>query len=259
MKKLISSLLALAIALLSCAMLASCGGSDEASTGLTYELNEAGDAYTVVSIGRCRDAKVILPAEYKGLPVTAIGEYAFKGSNITKITITENITSIAGNAFEKCSLLIYNTYETLSYIGTDKNPYFALISAPQNSKETFSTHKNTTIIADYALYDCSIKSLAIPNGVTHIGEGAFGSCGALELISLPESTTHISAEAFANCSSLKSITLPKNLVYLGDSAFMYCMKLKEIIFDGTKEEWNNVSSSGWNKYFDDEISITFQN
>ena len=258
MKKLISSLLALAIALLSCATLASCGGSDEASTGLTYELNEAGDAYTVVSIGRCRDAKVILPAEYKGLPVTAIGEYAFKGSSISKITVTENIVSIAGNAFENCVNIIYNTHETLSYIGTAKNPYYALLVAPQNSKETFSLHKNTKIIADYAMYDCSIKALAIPEGVTHIGMGAFGSCGAMELVSIPESVVIIADEAFANCASLKAIVLPASLTHLGDSAFMYCMKLKEISFNGTAEEWGKVSSDGWNRYFDDEISITFK-
>lgn len=258
MKKIISIVLSLCVALTLFASLTSCTES-EASSGLVYELNEAGDAYTVTSIGKCKDAHVVLPAEYKGLPVTAIGEYAFKGSDISKITVTENIVSIADNAFEKCTYLIYNTYETLSYIGTDKNPYYALIVASKNSKETFSMHKNTKIITDYAFYDCSIKSLAIPDGVTHIGKGAFGSCGALELLSLPESITHISAEAFSNCSSLTSITLPNSLTYIGDSAFMYCMKLNEINFNGTKEEWNKVSSESWNRYFGDKVGITFKN
>ena len=233
MKKFLSLILSLILTLTLCVSLASCTRkAGEPSKGLSYALNEAGDAYTVVSIGKCKDKDVLIPAEYKGLPVTAIGEYAFKGSAVEKITVTENIVYIEGNAFEKCASLKYNVHETVSYIGTETNPYYALIVASQNSKESFSIHKDTRVIASYALYDCSIKELSLPEGITHIG-----------------------AEAFGNCASLKSIELPASLSFIGDSAFMYCMKLKEISFDGTAEQWNKVSSDGWNRYFNDEISI----
>lgn len=256
MKKFLSLILSLILTLTLCVSLASCTRkAGEPSKGLSYALNEAGDAYTVVSIGKCKDKDVLIPTEYKGLPVTAIGEYAFKGSAVEKITVTENIVYIEGNAFEKCASLKYNVHETVSYIGTETNPYYALVVASQNSKESFSIHKDTKVIASYALYDCSIKELSLPEGITHIGAGAFGSCGAMENITLPDTLTYIGAEAFGNCASLKSIELPASLSFIGDSAFMYCMKLKEISFDGTAEQWNKVSSDGWNRYFNDEISI----
>lgn len=260
MKKAISIILSCAMMLALCACLVSCERKEgEPSKRLVYTLNETKDAYTVTGIGKCRDKDVLIPAEYKGLPVTAIGGYAFKGSNVKSVTVTENIVYIDGSAFEKCESLKYNTHEGLSYIGTEENPYYALILAPQNSKETFLLHDDVKIIADYALYDCSIKELTLPNGITHIGNGAFGSCGAMASITLPQSLVHIGKEAFGNCASLKSIELPSSLKFLGNSAFMYCMQLKEIIFDGTAEAWADVASDGWNRYFDEEIFITFKN
>ncbi len=258
MKKI--KIFALAAALIICTLFASCTrGPGEESQGLAFELKESGTAYTVTGIGKCNDKDVLIPREYKGLPVTAIGEYAFRGTDITKITVTENIVSIASDAFDGCEALTYNTYETVNYIGTEKNAYYAVAVAPENSKESFKLHADTKIIADYAFGDCSIKRISLPKGVTHIGANAFYSCGALTEVVLPEGLAHIGAEAFGNCGSLKEITLPKSVAHIGDSVFLYCAKVEKITFGGTKAEWDAISKDGWDSYFRSNYELVFGN
>ena len=230
--------------------LTSCSGNDgKPSKRLALELSAEGDSYTGVGMGKCKDKEIVIPREYKGLPVTAIGEYAFSGSDITKITVTENIVSIAENAFENCSSLVYNMHEGICYIGSAENPYYALISVKENSDESFTLHKDVKILADCSLYDCDVVSLTIPEGVTHIGNGALYSCGELESISLPETVVIIGNEAFGNCGVLTEITIPASTKKLGDSVFMYCTKLATVHFAGTKAQWDVVDNSSWDRYF----------
>lgn len=253
-----TKILALILALMLCLSLASCKRREgEASRGLELTLSENGGYYIVTGMGKCRDVDVLLPEEYKGLPVAAIGERAFKGTNITRITLTDNVKFIADNAFENCAGITYNELDGLYYLGTEKNPAYALVSASKNSKTTFTLHKNTKILADSALYDLDITSLVLPEGITHIGKNALYGCFSLKDITLPSTLTHIGAEAFGNCGTLTEINLPKSIAYLGDSAFMYCTKLTKINFAGTEAEWNAMEKAPrWDRDMKDfEISF----
>jgi hypothetical protein len=242
MKKI--KILALFLALATCFSLVSCKRREgEASSGLEMMLSENGTYYIVTGIGSCKDYDVLLPLEHKGLPVAAIGERAFKGTEITRITLTENVRFIAENAFEGCAKMAYNELEGLYYLGTEKNPTYALVSASEDSETTFLIHKNTKILADCALYDCDITYLSLPEGVTHIGKNALYGCFYLERVDIPAAVSYIGAEAFGNCGTLTEINLPKSVSYIGDSAFMYCSKLAKINFAGTEAEWNAMEKA----------------
>ena len=242
-------ILALVLAVLTCLSLVSCKRKEgEASRGLEMTLSENGEYYIVTGIGRCKDYDVLLPEEHKGLPVAAIGERAFKGTEITRITLTENVLYIAENAFENCEKIAYNELNGIYYLGTEKNACYALVSVQKNSDDTFEIHKNTKILADCALYDCDVTSLTLPEGLTHIGKSALYSCGELESLVLPESLRYIGDEALGNCSSLTALTLPKNLGYIGRSAFMYCSKLTELTFGGAGAAWDAMDkASDWDR------------
>ena len=244
-----TKILALFLAVLLCLSLVSCKRREgEASRGLEMTLSENGGYYIVTGMGKCKDYDVLLPKEHKGLPVAAIGERAFKGTEITRITITENVLFIAENAFENCASISYNELDGLRYIGTESNPTYALISVAKNSDTTFNLHKKTKILADCALYDCDITSLSLPEGVTHIGKNALYGCFSLKNVSLPSTLAYIGAEAFGNCGSLEEISLPKSLSYVGEKAFMYCAKLAKINFAGTEAEWSALEKSPvWDK------------
>lgn len=79
--------------------------------GLKYTMNADRLGYTVTGIGIASDIDIIIPAEYKGLPVTGIGEKAFcdRDSNfkehsvIKSITIPHSVKSIGVQAFYSCT------------------------------------------------------------------------------------------------------------------------------------------------------------
>lgn len=78
-------------------------------------------------------------------------------------------------------------------------------------------------------YAGDIKKVLIKQGVTGIGEWAFGYCRNLFSITLPESVTSIGDRAFYDCSSLISITLLEGVMSIGEDAFYNCSSLTSII------------------------------
>ncbi|MEE1316700.1 MAG: leucine-rich repeat domain-containing protein [Prevotella sp.] len=76
--------------------------------------------------------------------------------------------------------------------------------------------------------DKNISEVVIPDGVTHIGKGAFYGCEVLPSIDIPNSVTHIGNAAFYECESLRSINIPNSVTYIGNVAFYYCESLQSI-------------------------------
>ena len=71
--------------------------------------------------------------------------------------------------------------------------------------------------------------IVIPEGVTKIGERAFGTCWKLTEIIIPKSVTEIGVDAFGGCFSLAEIVIPKSVTKIGDRAFDGCSSLTEIV------------------------------
>ena len=131
-------------------------------------------------------------------------------SNLVKILLPENLTSIGEYAFYECSSL-------------------TSITIPNS----------VTSIGEYAFQFCdSLTSISIPNSVTSIGERAFQSCRSLTSITIPNSVTSIGSSAFSGCRSLTSITIPNSVTSIGEEAFYYCDALTSITIG------NSVTSIG---------------
>ena len=79
-------------------------GAQESTFGLTYKANSDLQSYSVIGIGEAVTTDIIIPAEYKGLPVTGIGADAFKGiAGLESVSIPSSITNVGENAFSGCS------------------------------------------------------------------------------------------------------------------------------------------------------------
>jgi hypothetical protein len=67
-----------------------------------------------------------------------------------------------------------------------------------------------------------LENILIPEGITYIGESAFGNLGGyrnnLTQLTLPESVTYIGGEAFCG-NKLTSLTIPDGVQYIGPEAF----------------------------------------
>ncbi len=122
----------------------------EPSEGL--EFSRVGDGYEVLGVGSCRDAHIVIPSTYKGLPVTGIGDKAFSDCDfLTTITIPDSVTSIGVYAFWVCSSL-------------------TSVTIPDR----------VTSIGMYAFCRCdSLATVLIGNGVTSMGSCVFLDCGSL--------------------------------------------------------------------------------
>lgn len=114
-----------------------------------------------------------------------------KASDITSVTIPDNITEIGRNVFSSCtSLTSVNLPSTL------------------------------TTIRSYAFYNCtSLTSVNFPNTLTFISNHAFDSCTSLKKIDLPDSLTKLGDYAFNNCTSLSDVNFPPKLTSIPYSAF----------------------------------------
>ena len=73
-----------------------------------------------------------------------------------------------------------------------------------------------------------------------IGNGAFYNCAFSEL-EIPDNTEVISTFVFAKNNQLKTITFPATLTNIGLFSLRNCPNLNEIIFKGTKTQWDNLN------------------
>ena len=170
------------------------------SVGLKYSLNTDEKGYTVVGIGYCEDTDLVIPATYRGLPVTAIGSNAFESVRSFKsVSIPASVTTIGEKAFASCGV----------------------------TSVTFATNSQLTTVDRYAFFSSSsLQSIALPDGVTTIGVAAFNGCNNITSISIPDSITTIENRALDFNSS--AFTVYNNAKYLGNSTNPYLVLVRAI-------------------------------
>ena len=204
--------------------------------------------------------------------VTKIGNYQFCGlKNVMNITIPNSVTSIGYSAFSGCTGL---TSITLPFIGNGSDEtHFGYIfgansysdnlkNVPESLNEIIIT--NAKSIGDSAFYGCTaLKSVEVTesitsirdsavrymkltiivssNNVTNIGDSAFMNCSGLTSVVLPCSVKNIGKSAFSGCVLLTNIEIPNNVTSIGESAFSGCRSLTNIYYNGTIEDWCNIS------------------
>ena len=174
------------------------GVESDYSVGLKYSLNTDEKGYTVVGIGYCEDTDLVIPATYRGLPVTAIGSNAFEYVRSFKsVSIPASVTTIGEKAFASCGV----------------------------TSVTFATNSQLTTVDMYAFFSSSsLQNIALPDGVTTIGEAAFNGCNNITSISIPDSITTIENRALDFNSS--AFTVYNNAKYLGNSTNPYLVLVK---------------------------------
>ncbi len=157
--------------------------------------------------------------------VTRIGNYAFYNCiDLISITIPSSVTNIGCDAFSGTSWL-ENQADGIIYINNCLYEYKG--SMPANTH--IDVRAGTTQICEYAFYECTnLTSIAIPNSVTSIGNGAFSTC-AIASITIPESVTEMGHEIFNNCENLHYLNIKNGDAEVSDVIFSGCNNLDTLI------------------------------
>ena len=74
----------------------------------------------------------------------------------------------------------------------------------------------------------SLNSVAIPDTVEVVGEGAFAFCGRLQELHLGAGIKKIEKGAFSWCQSLKRVAVPDSVESVGELVFFACSELEEL-------------------------------
>jgi len=174
-----------------------------------------------------------------------IEENAFKGINITYISIPDSVLTIGDYAFYGCTnLKSVNFGSGLTEIGDYVFSYSGL--------KNLELPPNITKIGTFAFRECPIENLVIPDSLTYLGLGAFYNtsitslvigngdikidgwgafayCEDLTSVIIPASMKTIGQLMFWNCTSLTDVTIENGVTTIKDGAFTGCVSLTSII------------------------------
>lgn len=212
--------------------------------------------------------------------VMSIGIKVFKDCHrLTEIVIPDNLISAGSAVFVGCDNLQYIVKDGLKYLGNKENPYVYLADTETTEMKLATIENGCKIIGASAFYGCEkLTEIVIPDSVTSIGDFAFYYCLSLKYneknglnylgngnneylclisvdgtlkkqltsISIENSCKVIGSNALDYCSSAKEIIIPDSVIHIDRYAFYGCSSLTEITFNGTVEQWNNVTKhSDW--------------
>ncbi len=220
--------------------------------GLEFTLNEDGTGY-IVSAGSSGlgETDVVIPEEYKGLPVLSIGSFANQ-SSMTSMSIPESVREILAEAFKNCTGL--QTFEvpawiesigegafsgcmnlqtlTIPFIGQteqDVLPFGSIFGSEPYSgaTRTEQSYKIANTITQIIVYiPDALRSVTVSGGT--LTDGAFRNCVNIETIACGGTVTSVGEEAFSNAISLKTVDID-GVTSIGEKAFFGCTSLTEFI------------------------------
>lgn len=134
--------------------------------------------------------------------------FSFAPGGISEYEISDNITTIAWNAFMGCSGVTLTIPESVTDIwsGAFRDFNGGLIMNSKTVVETDYIYDDyTTNSSSSWLYGSKSTILIIGNNITKIGDNSFRGCTSLTSVIIPDSVTSIGDYAFNDCTSLKEV------------------------------------------------------
>ena len=206
--------------------------------------------------------------------------------NITSLTLPSSISSIGNNAFQGCDKLEHiNLPEGLTYLGygsflgTSSLKEITIpasiseISASafyESGIETLTLSEGNQIVSSEAFAYCkNLKSVDIVSTINEIGYCAFAFCPNLETVTFSSGDLIFGKEAFYysgmadivlpsgikvltyrlfSYSGLEYLYIPKSVTDIGLDVCFLSENLTTIEYEGTVEEWSQISILGGNDW-----------
>jgi hypothetical protein len=148
---------------------------------LAYTYNGNAGAMTITAYEQSSGQAfyVNIPGFIYGFPVTGIGDYAFKGTQLASVTIPTSVTNIGTGSFLSSSL-------TAITVAPDNLNYSSLDGVLFNKSQT-------TVVA---FPSASAGAYSVPSSVTHIGDGAFRSSSLSSILFRGDAPLYLGSDSF---------------------------------------------------------------
>lgn len=154
----------------------------DAASGLTYKIEK--DEAVIYGHNNSGITSITIPSTLGGKPVTMIYDYSFRDfKNLKKVVMPNTVTDIGIAVFDDCSAL---------------------------------------------------ESVTFSNTLKHISVFAFRNCTSLKEVNLPDTVKSLYSGVFQNCSSMKTFHVPASLTFIGEgNLFIGCTSLTKLTFSSS--------------------------
>ena len=206
----------------------------ETAESLRFQKIAGKEEYCVMGMGTVSSSDVVIPATYRGLPVTEIGEEAFRRElYIESIEIPSSIHKFYEDAFGEDGALL-----TVKFNGTISE-WCSIEFEPESSplERCENLYINNELVTE----------LVIPDTVTEIKEDVFASYKKLTRVVISNSVTSIGDGAFSACDSLISVEIGDSVTSIGERAFDYCDSLTNITVSTNNDTYQSIDGNLYTK------------
>ena len=180
--------------------------ADYVTEGIQYSAVTGG--YAVVGYTGASKV-VIIPSTYNGKAVVAIKALAFEdNTNIKSVVIPDSVTAIGQGAFRGTEL----EEITVPFIGgskTSSNKFFGYIFGASG------------YVANKYYVPVTLEKVTISDSCTLIPAYSFRGCIGIKEVVIGKNVTEIGISAFEKCESLESIYIPANVIEIPAAAHYY--------------------------------------
>lgn len=186
--------------------------------GIGYKLWGSYEEYRVESAADA--ARIEIPEEAGGFPVTAVGGEAFADcASVREVVLPKTLRCIESGALGGCASLEKLTVPLCDvYIGRESRDF-----------------KLSTVFGwEGALPQVTEVRF---NAGERVPQNVFGSIESVSCVVLPEGLASVEALAFSGCDALEGIVFPSTLKDVGTGAFGRCDALQAVYYAGSREEW----------------------
>lgn len=216
-----------------------------------WQLNNDRASYTLVKYLQCPDEVVIVPKTYHGLPVVAIADNAFAGSDIKELAILADIRHIGEGAFAGCKNLTHielpNSVLTIGKAAFQNCTALQDIVLSDNLQFYNIDMFNGCDMLRYNVYDNglylpsndtsyyllvkttnnNISSFKFHPDTRHM-EDVFIDHDNLTSIEFAPYLIYIPAYACRDCENLTTVIMGNEVILVGEGLFMNCEQLKDV-------------------------------
>lgn len=169
-----------------------------------------------------KEIDVVIPSTLGNYKVTALGAHSlWMNKEMQTVVIPEGVKKIGKYAF-------------------NGNSSITKIKLPSTIRT----------IEERAFYGTAITEMAIPEGVTSLGNEAFSNCKQLTSLTLPNTLTRFGHNMFSHCDSLIALYLPNHITSLGTNTFAGVAGTLYVHKDSKTEATLKKANIDYKYYFD---------